>query len=77
MEMKELHWFCSESGHRESFVYYNDYAKEYQVKMVEVERGGKGGVHDIHHVKEIRPMGKHSERYAEDCAENWVLGVIE
>ena len=42
MEMKELHWFCSESGHRESFVYYNDYAKEYQVKMVEVERGGAG-----------------------------------
>ena len=49
---------------------------EYMVKMVEVERGGKGGVHDIHKVKEIRPMGCHSERYAEDCAENWVLGVI-
>ena len=44
--------------------------------MVEVETGGKGGVQDIHHVKEIRSMGKHSERYAEDCAENWVLGVI-
>ena len=74
--MNELHWFCSESGHRESFVYYNHYAKEYQVKMVEVERGGRGGVHDIHHVKEIRPMGKLSESYAEDCAENWVLGVM-
>ena len=35
------------------------------------------GVHDIHTaVKEHRSMGNHSERYAEDCAENWVLGVL-
>ena len=44
--------------------------------MMEVERGGKGGVHDIYTTKEVRPMGNHSERYAEDCAENWVIGVI-
>ena len=72
--MDELHWFCSDTGHREAFVYHD--GKEYSVKMVEVNHDGKGGVHDIHNVKEHIPMGKHSERYAEDCAENWVLGVI-
>ena len=45
--------------------------------MVEVEKGGRGGVHDIHHVREIRSMGNHSERYAEDCAENWVMEIIQ
>jgi len=76
-EFEELHWFCSESGHREAFVYYyGGHWNEYMVKMVEVERDGKGGIHDIHRTKEIRPMGNHSERYAEDCAENWVLGVL-
>ena len=72
--MNELHWFCSDTGHREAFVYHD--GKEYSVKMVEVNRNGKGGVHDIHSVKEHRSMGNHSERYAEDCAENWVLGVL-
>jgi len=42
--MKELHWFCSDSGHREAFVYYD--SKEYDVKMVDVEPGGKGGILD-------------------------------
>ena len=40
--------------------------------MVEVERGGKGGVHDIH-TKTDRTSSdgqSHIERYAEDCAEN-------
>ena len=73
-ELKELHWFCSDSGHREAIVCYD--GKEYYVQMMEVERGGKGGVHDIYTTKEVRPMGNHSERYAEDCAENWVIGVI-
>ena len=77
VEFEELHWFCSESGHREAFVYYcGGHWNEYMVKMVEVERDGKGGIHDIHRTKELRPMGNHSERYAEDCAENWVLGVL-
>ena len=40
--IKQLHWFCSDSGHREAFVYYD--GKEYSVKMVEVEKGGRGGV---------------------------------
>ena len=75
--IEELHWFCSESGHREASVYYQGgHWNEYMVKMVEVELSGKGGVHDIHRTKEIRPMGTHSERYAEDCAENWVKDII-
>ena len=55
--MNELHWFCSDTGHREAFVYHD--GKEYSVKMVEVNRNGKGGVHDIHSVKEHRSMGNH------------------
>ena len=69
---EELHWFCSESGDREAFVYYDN--KEYYVKMVEVETGGKGGDHDIHHVKEIRTMGKDYERDDEECERNWGVG---
>ena len=75
VDSKELHWFCSDSGHREAFVYHD--GKEYSVKMVEVEQGGRGGVHDIHHVREIRSMANYSERYAEDCAENWVMEIIK
>ena len=26
---------------------------------------------------EKRPLYAHSERYAEDCAENWTIGVIQ
>ena len=26
---------------------------------------------------ESRPIIGHSKRYAEDCAENWVIGVIQ
>tara|TARA_Y100000592_G_scaffold14159_1_gene20063 strand:+ start:9295 stop:9528 length:234 start_codon:yes stop_codon:yes gene_type:complete len=73
-ELEELNWFCSDNGHREAFVYYDD--NQYHVKMVEVERGGKGGIHDIHTTKEIRSMKNTSKKYAEDCAENWTLGVI-
>ena len=31
VDLKELHWFCSDSGHREAFVYHD--GKEYSVKM--------------------------------------------
>jgi hypothetical protein len=27
-------------------------------------------------LKECRPLIGHSEQYAEDCAENWILGII-
>ena len=29
--IKQLHWFCSDSGHREAFVYYD--GKEYSEKQ--------------------------------------------
>ena len=71
--LRELHWFCSDSGHREAFVYHNPYRKEYQVKMVEVKFNQND---KTRHTKEIRSMGNHSEQYAEDCAENWVMEII-
>ena len=38
-KFEELHWFCSESGDREAFVYCDSMG--YRVKMVEVETGGR------------------------------------
>ena len=58
--MNELHCSARKPAIREAFVYHDSMG--YRVKMVEVETGGKGGVHDIHHVKEIRSMGNHSEQ---------------
>lgn len=26
---------------------------------------------------ESRPMGDHSKEYAQDCGENWIIGVID
>ena len=72
IKIRPLHWYCSKSGHKESFVYHD--GKEFLVKMVEVNRSGKDKFH--HNLKEMRSMGNHSEQYAKDCAENWVMGII-
>ena len=68
--VEELSSFYSDDGSREAHVLLNHEKKEYEVMMVTCE--GKN-----FSVKEVRSMENHNERYAEDCAENWVLGVIE
>ncbi len=68
--VEELSSFYSDDGSREAYVLLNHENKEYEVMMVTCE--GKS-----FSVKEVRSMENHNERYAEDCAENWVLGVIE
>ena len=68
--VEELSSFYSDDGSREAYVLLNHENKEYEVMMVTCE--GKN-----FSVKEVRSMENHNERYAEDCAENWVLGVIE
>lgn len=68
--VEELSSFYSDDGNREAYVLLNLEKKEYEVMMVTCE--GKSFT-----VKEVRSMENHNERYAEDCAENWVLGVIE
>ena len=68
--VEELSSFYSDDGSREAYVLLNHENKEYEVMMVTCE--GKN-----FSVKEMRSMENHNERYAEDCAENWVLGVIE
>ena len=68
--VEELSSFYSDDGNREAYVLLNHENKEYEVMMVTCE--GKSFT-----VKEVRSMENHNERYAEDCAENWVLGVIE
>lgn len=67
--MKELSSFYSDDGNREAYVIWDRYKKKYSVMMITCE--GKN-----FNVKEMRSMGNHSERYAEDCAENWVMGII-
>ena len=67
--VEELSSFYSDDGSREAYVLLNHENKEYEVMMVTCE--GKN-----FSVKEGRAMENHNERYAEDCAENWVLGVI-
>ena len=67
--VEELSSFYSDDGSREAYVLLNHENKEYEVMMVTCE--GKN-----FSVKEVRSMENHNERYAEDCAENWVLGVI-
>jgi len=68
--VEELSSFYSDDGNREAYVLLNHENKEYEVMMITCE--GKNFT-----VKEVRSMENHNERYAEDCAENWVLGVIE
>ena len=65
--MKELsEYFGSEEySDRTAKVLWDDSKKEYFVDM------RKDGY------SEIRSMLKHSERYAEDCAENFVMGYGE
>ena len=67
--MKELSSFYSDDGNREAYVIWDRYKKKYIVMMITCE--GKN-----FNVKEMRSMSNHSERYAEDCAENWVMGII-
>tara|TARA_Y100000593_G_C4254038_1_gene308670 strand:+ start:307 stop:528 length:222 start_codon:yes stop_codon:yes gene_type:complete len=67
--VEELSSFYSDDGNREAYVLFNYDKKEYEVMMVTCEDKNFT-------VKEVRSMKNHNERYAEDCAENWVLGVI-
>ena len=65
--MKELsEYFGSEKySDRTAKVLWDDSKKEYFVDM------RKNGY------SELRSMSRHSERYAEDCAENFVMGHVE
>jgi len=65
--MKELsEYFGSEKYHdRTAKVLWDAAKKEY---FVDMKRDG---------YSEIRSMSRHSERYAEDCAENFVMGYGE
>ena len=65
--MKELsEYFGSEKySDRTAKVLWDDSKKEY---FVDMKRDG---------YSEIRSMSRHSKRYAEDCAENFVMGYGE
>lgn len=67
--MVELSAFFSDDGSREAYVLWDRYKKKYCVQMM--INDGKNFT-----VKEMRSMGIHNERYGEDCAENWVSGII-
>ena len=68
--MVELSAFFSDDGGREAHVLWDRYKKKYSVMMITCKDKNFT-------VKEMRSMGIHNERYGEDCAENWVLGIID
>ena len=68
---EELHWFYSEDGKRTASVHHN--GETYYVKMFTKK---DLTITDEWVKDEVRYLPNKSERYAEDCAENWVLGVF-
>ena len=68
---EELHWFYSEDGKRTASVHHN--GETYIVKMFTKK---DLTITDEWVKDEVRYLPNKSERYAEDCAENWVLGVF-
>ena len=60
----KLHEFWSDDKNRKATVHKND--QGFYVKLSE------GGF-----LREVRRLYSHSEQYAEDCAENFVLGVFD
>ena len=57
--------------------YWGD--NEYSARRAEVMHDEEAGYYvDMYfdgELVETRPLYKHSERYAEDCAENYVMGI--
>ena len=60
----KLHEFWSDDKNRKASVHKND--QGFYVKLSE------GGF-----LREVRRLYSHGEQYAEDCAENFVLGVFD
>jgi len=63
--MTELHTFWGDSQYSDRKSHVFKELTGYSVLMIKGET-----------VVEDRLIEGHSEQYAEDCAENWVLGVI-
>ena len=67
----ELHNYYSDDGKRTASVHYD--GQSYYVKLFTKK---DLTITDEWVKDEIRYLPNKSERYAEDCAENWVLGVL-
>ena len=59
----KLHEYWSDDKNRKASVHKND-----QGFYVKLSEGG--------YLREVRRLYNHSEQYAEDCAENFVLGMF-
>ena len=59
----KLHEYWSDDESRKASVHKND-----QGFYVKLSEGG--------YLREVRRLYNHNEQYAEDCAENFVLGVF-
>ena len=59
----KLHEYWSDDKNRKASVHKND-----QGFYVKLSEGG--------YLREVRRLYSHSEQYAEDCAENFVLGMF-
>jgi hypothetical protein len=67
----ELHNYYSDDGKRTASVHYD--GQSYYVKLFTKK---DLTITDEWVKDEVRYLPNKSERYAEDCAENWVLGVF-
>ena len=67
---EEMHKFWSDDHKRHAHVVYNKEFKMYLVRMFENNKLVKS-------IPMISDATIHSERFAEDAAENWCLGYIE
>tara|TARA_Y100000114_G_C11610072_1_gene254665 strand:+ start:294 stop:500 length:207 start_codon:yes stop_codon:yes gene_type:complete len=55
-------------------------SEKYEKRRAEVMKDENGFYVDMYfdgELVESRPLYDHSERYAEDCAENYVMGIIQ
>ena len=71
IQERPLHWYCSDDKKRTATVHHD--GESFYVKM----SAKKDLTITDEWVKdEVRYLPNKSERYAEDCAEKWVLGVF-
>tara|TARA_B100000927_G_scaffold165367_2_gene133171 strand:+ start:20381 stop:20620 length:240 start_codon:yes stop_codon:yes gene_type:complete len=75
-EKEVLHKFWSDDRKKMAHVLYDKEFGGYVVRMYEEIEGGYRKVKSVPMISQPGSI-VHSEQYAENCAENWVLGYME
>tara|TARA_Y100001937_G_scaffold50496_1_gene70247 strand:+ start:554 stop:793 length:240 start_codon:yes stop_codon:yes gene_type:complete len=75
-EKQVLHKFWSDDRKKMAHVLYDEEFKGYIVRMYEEVEGGYRKVKSVPAISQPGSI-VHSEQFAENTAENWVMGYIE